>query len=113
MAELQVKAERVNGPSGSVTWNTPDDVNGLVETYGSEIVYSHARRSIIIALQSYIRGMLDDGKSQEEIQTAVNEWKPGLRKVGKTPLERARDEISRMSPADRKALAKEIRERAN
>jgi hypothetical protein len=57
--------------------------------------------------------MLDAGKSPEEIQAAVAEWKPGLRKAAKSPLERAREEIARMSPADRSALAKEIRARAN
>jgi hypothetical protein len=113
MASIEVKAERTNGNSVSASWELGDTVAALIEQFGEDVIFSHVKRSLIIAVQAYMRGMLDAEKSPEEIQKAVADWKPGLRKAAKSPLERARDEISRMSPADRAALAKEIRARAN
>lgn len=113
MAAIEVKAERTNGNAVSANWDLGENVQALVEQFGEDVVFSHVKRSLIIAVQAFMRGMLDAGKSPEEIQAAVAEWKPGLRKAAKTPIERAREEIARMSPADRAALAKEIRARAN
>jgi len=113
MADIEVKAERTNGSSVTAQWNLGDNVADLISQFGEEVIYSHVRRSLVIAVQAFMRTMLDGGKSPEEIQAAVKEWKPGLRRAAKTPIERAREEIARMSPADRAALAKEIRARAN
>ena len=113
MAAIEVKAERTNGNSVTANWELGDTVAALQEQFGEDVIFSHVKRSLISAVQAFMRGMLDGGKSPEEIQAAVAEWKPGLRKAAKSPLERAREEIARMSPADRTALAKEIRARAN
>jgi hypothetical protein len=102
VAAIEVKAERTNGNSVAANWELGDTVAALQEQFGEDVIFSHVKRSLIIAVQAFMRGMLDAGKSPEEIQAAVAEWKPGLRKAAK-----------RMSPADRTALAKEIRARAN
>jgi hypothetical protein len=114
MQTIEVKAQRgENGPTVTANYDVGDSVAELITQFGEEVIYSHVRRSLVIALQAYMRAQLDAEKTPETIIESVKEWKPGLRKAAKSPMERAREEIARMSPADRQALAKEIRSRAN
>lgn len=112
MQEVKINSERRTGGSAEATLMLGENVQELVEQFSEEVVYSHVRRSLIIAIQATMRGMMDAGKSPEEIQQAVTDWKPGLKKPGKTALEKAREELAKMSPADRKALAAQIKELA-
>lgn len=107
----KVKAERRNGTSVEVEYDMPDTLAGLTEKFGEEVITSHASRSLVIALQAYIRPQMDKGLSQEDIQSLVTDWKPGVKKAAKSPIERAREEITKMSPADRAALLKELRQK--
>ncbi len=113
MSEMQVTAERREGGSAEATYDMPDDVAGMIEKFGEEVVFSHVKRSMVIALQSFMRSKLDAGAPAEDIQAAVTEWKPGTKRAAKSPIERAREEIAKMSPADRAALAKEMRKAAS
>lgn len=108
---MEVTAERKGGPSVTVDYDFGETLSDLSNAFGDESVYNHARRSLVVALQSFIRTQIEAGKSQDEIQAAVGEWKPGHRKAGKTPQERVHDMLQRMSPADRAALLKEYRSR--
>lgn len=109
MEEITVTASRQNGESIPAKFSIGQTLDELSQQFGAEIVYSHVRRSLIIALQAFMRTQLDAQKSPEDIQVAVAAWKPGVRRAAKTPLERAMEEVARMSPADRAALAKKIR----
>jgi hypothetical protein len=111
MPEMEIPAERQNGSSATAKYDMPDTVQGMVEKFGEDVCFSHIKRSLVIAIQAYMRPMIDAGKSAEDIQAAVADWKPGVKKAAKSPLERAREELSKMSPADRAALAKELRQR--
>jgi hypothetical protein len=112
MTPIEVTAEKNStGASTTATYNLGDTIPELVEQFGEEVVISHVKRSITIALQAFMRVQLDGGKSTEEIQAAVATWKPGVRKAAKTPIERAREEFQRMSPADRAMLIKELRQK--
>ena len=114
MQEVEVTAEKMStGATVTASFSFGDSVSELITQFGEDVVYSHVRRSLIIALQAYMRGQLEAEKQPEEIIASVPGWKPGLKKTAKSPLERAREEINKMSPADRTALAKEIRARAN
>ena len=117
MQELDVSAELTakNGneaKSASAKVQIGETLEELGNQFGTDVVYSHARRSIVIAMQTSIRGMLEQGKSEHEIQTAMAEWRPGLKRPAKTPMDRVRDEIARMSPEDKKRILKELREKA-
>lgn len=118
MQEIQVGAEvsAKNGQeakSANATFQIAENLNELSQQFGDEVVFSHAKRSIIIALQTTMRAAIEANKSDEELQAIVNEWKPGLKKPAKSPLDKVRDEIGRMSPEDKKRILKELRERAN
>jgi hypothetical protein len=106
---MQVTAERKEGGSVTVEYEFGESLADLSNKFGDEVVRSHAQRSFVVALQSFIRSQLDQGKSQEEIQAAVNEWRPGQRQKGKSPAERVSDLLSKMDPAARAALLKEYR----
>jgi hypothetical protein len=117
MHEAEVTAELTakNGneaKGATVKTQIGENLDELGSQFGPDVVYSHARRSIIIAMQTSIRGMLEQGKADEEIQQAMSEWKPGLKRPAKTPLDRVRDEFTRMSPEDRKRILKELRDKA-
>lgn len=114
MQKVEVSAERTNGPSCTVEFTVGDNVAELMEQFGEEVIYSHVRRSLVIALQAYVRTQLDKDPvpSAEEIQKLVDDWKPGLRRAAKSPKERALEELARMSPADRAQLLKELRAQA-
>ncbi len=106
---MQITAERKEGGSVTVDYEFGESLADLSSKFGDEVVRSHAQRSFIVALQSFIRSQLDQGKSQDEIQAAVNEWKPGQRQKGKSAAERVSELLSKMDPAARQALLKEYR----
>ena len=115
MQTLQVVAQRGTAPSIEVNFDMADNLVELTTQFGDELVYSHAKRSVIIALQGYMRSIMDQetekGKSQAEIAQivadAVSSWKPSQKKAPKSTAEKARDILSRLSPAERKALLKD------
>jgi len=118
MQEVDVSAELTakNGneaKSASAKMNVGENLEELGNQFGQEVVYSHARRSIVIAMQTSIRGMLEQGKTEHEIQAAMAEWRPGVKRPAKTAMDRVREEISRMSPEDKKRILKELREKAS
>lgn len=88
----------------TVSFDMPETLEGLTEKFGAEVVASAAIDSFTISVQSLIRRHFE--KSQEEIEAAVAAWQPGVRTAGvkKSPVEKARDALSKMSPEDRAAL---------
>lgn len=107
---MQITAKRKkSGKELSFDYDLPDALDALRAKYGDEVVATHARGSLIVALQGFVRGQLDRDKTEADIRTAVDEWKPGNRKPGKSPAEKAREAMSKLSPEDRAALLKELR----
>jgi Skp family chaperone for outer membrane proteins len=109
---MQVTAERKEGGSVTVDYDFGENITDLTAKFGDEVVRSHAQRSFVVALQSFMRSQLDQGKSEAEIQAAVNEWKPGQRAKGKSAAERVSELLQKMDPAARQALLKEYRAQA-
>jgi hypothetical protein len=97
-----------------------ENLKELAEQFGEDLIYNHARRSIIIAAQGFMRSIMDQGKEKgkddatiaNEIVEAVRTWKPSQKKAPKSAQEKARDILGRLSPAERQALLKEYRAKA-
>lgn len=107
---MDITAKRKkSGKELSFQFDMPETLEALVERFGAEPIYTHARGSLIVALQGFVRGQLDRDKSEGDIRKAIDEWKPGNRKPGKSPAERAREAMAKLSPEDRAALLKELR----
>ena len=111
MQEEVVVERRKGGTGARVVVDIGDTIDALNKQYGADVVLSHASRSIMLSLSSYVRNMIDAGKDQDEIQELAEAWKPGTKKVQKTALDKMREELDRMSPADRLVLQKELRSR--
>jgi hypothetical protein len=113
MQKIEITAEKTNVGECAVSYDMGDTVQELVQQFGEEVVYSRARQSLIIAIQAYIRGQLEAGKQPEEIQEAVADWKPGVRRPAKTPEDRAREALQSMSAEQRQAFLKELKSKSN
>ena len=85
-----------------------DNVAAAVEKFGEEVVFANFRSSCVVALQGYIRGLIKQNKTAEEIQAEVRKWKPGVRTPGKSAAEKAKEQLMKMDPAQRAALLAEI-----
>jgi hypothetical protein len=120
MQEIKVTAQRGDDPPVDVNYDMAENLNELAQQFGEEIVFGHAKRSIVIALQGYMRTLMDkgkeDGKSQAEvvdiITEAVKGWKPSQKKAPMSTADKAKDILSRLSPSEREALLNEYRGKA-
>ena len=92
---VEVSAKKEGFEEVSITYDFGKNLDDMVEKFGAEVVATNARANMKITLQGIMRRYLAAGKTQEEIQTAVGEWKPGVQ------LERTVDPVS----VARKAMA--------
>lgn len=112
MQTIEITAEKTGKGEVSVNYDIGDNIQELSDQFGEEVVYSRARQSIIIAIQSFLRTQIEAEKTPAEIQEAVAEWKPGVRKPAKTPEDRAREAFAAMSPEQRKAFLSDLKKKA-
>ncbi len=91
-------------------FDLPETLPELVARFGEEAVAAAAVDSITISVQALMRRNIS--KSQEEIQKAVTEFKPGVRTRGpaKSDLDKALEALNKLSPEDRKALLQKHRQ---
>ena len=80
----------------------------LNANFTEKIIVAHAKSSITVALQGFLRGLIKQKKTPAEVKKAVTEWKPGMRTPGKSKLEKAEDLVGKMSADERKALLKRL-----
>lgn len=104
-----ITAKRTDGRTVSVDYEFGDDIDEMIEKFGDKVVFNHARGSLTVALQGWMRLQLDNKKSPAEIKAAVKDWKPGIRRQGKTPIEKMRAQLSSLSAEDRAALLKDLK----
>lgn len=76
---FKTKAPKADNREIEVSYDFGENVNDMIERFGAEVVQNAAIAQIRIDLQSIVRGMLEDGKTNEEILTKVAEWKPGVK----------------------------------
>lgn len=97
------------GRSVSVEYALLDatDMASLIENFGEQEVFDHAKRSFVVGLQAYLRNQIDAGKTDEAIQEAANEWRPGQKRNTTSPQERIAALMAKMSPAERAAMLQE------
>lgn len=108
-----VKGENGKGDvTRSAETKIGENVEELAEQFGDEVVYSHARRSIVVSMQAFIAKQIADGESEEDIAASLKGWKPSIRRGAKGPVEKAEEEFKKMSPEDRKRFLKLAREMA-
>lgn len=101
--------------TGSVEYDMPETLAGLVEKFGEGEVFDAVIASFTIAIQNVIRGELseDSETSQEALDAAVNAWQPGVRRSSGPvdPMTKAKNAFGKMSPEDQAALLKQLQDR--
>jgi len=96
--------------SVTVEYPMPEDLAGLIEQFGEEVVANAANAQLTISLQAYIRGNIE--KSQDELQGLVSSWKPGTRSPvsKKSAFEKATAALGGMSPEEKAELLRRLQE---
>jgi hypothetical protein len=109
--ERKNKMEVTTSASGeegarSITLEMPcaKDIAGAVKMDGEEIVYNYYVGQKKVSFQGWVRRMLKDDVPDKEITAKLKDWKPGLKKPGKSAVEKAKDAYAKLSPEDKKAL---------
>lgn len=116
MSQIQISAKRKDDANPTVVnYDLGSTVDELVTQFGADVVATKARQSIIIDAQSFIRRQItpdkDGGvKSPDEIQAAINTWKPDNRVVTKqSAADKASAAIGSMTPDERKELLRKLK----
>lgn len=110
---MQVTAKITSGEyegKGTTVEYKPLDaanLNELVANFGEDLVFTHAKRSFVVGLQSFVRAQIETGKEEAGVQEAVDDWKPGQKRPGKSPNERIADIMAKLSPEEREQVLKD------
>jgi hypothetical protein len=84
MSEIKIKAvDPKSKKTATVNFKLPDTTAQAVQMWGEDVVLGKVRRTVVIDVQAKIRNWLTQEKplTEAEIQTAVNNWKPGVTAV--------------------------------
>lgn len=115
MSAVSISAKVKDGNPVTVSYDLPDTVEGLVEAFGADVVYTKAKQSIVIDAQAYIRRQITPNKdgvaaSAEQVQSAIASWKPDNRAGTKvSAADKAKKAIGAMSAEERKELLKSLK----
>lgn len=102
MAIEEIQAKVGDGPKYSVNFDMPASLEEAVEKYGSEVVFSNFRSSLVINLQSFMRSHIKaDDFNEAALQSAVDSWKPGTKARGKSATEKIGDLFEKLTPEER------------
>ena len=106
MAVEQVSAKLSDmEESVTVEYDFGDNLADAVEKYGEETVFSRWVAAARIDLQAYMRGLIKQKKTPEEIAEAVENWQPGVKVArSKSAAEKLETLLSKLSEEERAAL---------
>ena len=96
--------------SASVQYDFRENASAAIEAFGEEVVQSGFVKSAVILLQGSIRRSLQAGLSEEEIQSKVDSWIPGVTapRTKRDPLEAAVNAYVGKSQEEQAAFIKQL-----
>lgn len=112
MSEITTKAGKgEEAKKVTIVYDIPADLDGYVAKFGADLTAEFARRSLTLGINAFVRPLILDGKTPEEIQNAVDNWQPGVRgpRQQKSPLDRATAALGAMSPEDLAELLAKVK----
>ena len=117
MTDITASLGKKSGDSETCSYDFGEDLDAAVEIFGGEVVYANFKAQATIGLQSYMRNQMrltdSEGKATpirgKALQKAVEDWVPGEKKPARSPVEKAKDQMSKLSPEQRAALFKEFK----
>jgi len=90
-----------------LSYDFGDTTGEAVEKFGEDIVHGFYLRGVKVAVQSQIRSLLVEGKTDEEILASLETWKPGVhakRSGGGRKKKSIEDQFNEMSEEEQQAL---------
>jgi hypothetical protein len=81
MAEIKAKK---NDVEVTIEYDFKGNLEGAVEAFGEEVVYSGFVSKSVITAQAAMRRYIETGKDEDEIQELMNGWKPGVALKGES-----------------------------
>lgn len=98
----------------SVDYDFGDDLASAVEKFGEETIYNAFKKSAVIDLQALIRRNMvakegEEAKTDDEIQSLVNEWKPSDKaRVTKSATDKVMDIWEGVSDEEKAAILEKL-----
>lgn len=106
---IEVSAKKEGFEEVTVTYDFGKNLDEMVEKFGADITFTNARANMKITLQSLIRRYIAAGKTEEEIQSVVNDWKPGMQMERTVdPLSAARKAMANMDEESKQAFIEKL-----
>ena len=95
----------------TITLDMPcgNTVAECVKQDSEEIVHNYYGGQKKVAFQAGVRRLLKEDKTDKEINAKMAEWKPGLKKPGKSAVEKATDAWAKLSHEEQKKLLIDMR----
>jgi len=104
MAKVPITAKFSKSEPVTVTYDFGEDDAQFLSKFSEKVVCSYARAGMRIALQDLVRAGIKAKKSAQSIQKEADDWKPGIRKRGKSKAEKIADQMNALTPDEKKTL---------
>ena len=83
-----------------------DTMEDAIELFGDEVVFNRFKAAVTVDIQAMQRRLAggDESKTESEIQTILDEWKPGVQRTRKSPQDKAKSALENLSEEERAQL---------
>lgn len=93
----------------TVNYDIPETIQEAVNKWGEEVVYSRFKQSLVIDIQSKIRGEIKkDNATPETVQEAVSQYTPDVKRPGVPFSQKVEDFLKNMDPEERRAFIEDL-----
>jgi hypothetical protein len=79
---VEISATYKKGEEGdrecTILFDFGGDMDKAAEKFGKEVVYSNFVRAAKVTAQSAMRRLMEQGKADDEVQSTMEAWKPGV-----------------------------------
>jgi hypothetical protein len=79
---VRVREDKVKGTPAKedyFMYSYPDTIQEAIDLYTDTVVYNIFKKQAIVLAQGVARPMLDEGKSHDDIQSFMNDWRPDVK----------------------------------
>ena len=107
MKSYEITARKEKGAEEhTVNLDLPETTQEAISVYGEGVTFSRFLSALIVDAQAYMRGQMNKENPifGRALQTALTEWKPGVRNVGPGRIETLKARLAKLSPEERAAL---------
>jgi len=102
------KSDEKNARTITVEKELGSNLNESAKLFGEKIVHSYFIAAAKVAIQGISRRLLKADKTDKEILKAVADYTPGIKKAGKTKLEKAEEGWASLSSEEQAAFKKKF-----